>query len=43
MLALRTQQVLACEAGVTDVVDPLAGSYYVESMTNQIEARATAP
>ena len=42
MLALRTQQVLACEAGVTEVVDPLAGSYYVESMTNQIEARATA-
>jgi methylmalonyl-CoA mutase N-terminal domain/subunit len=40
MLALRTQQVLACEAGVTEVVDPLAGSYYVESMTNQIEARA---
>jgi len=41
MLALRTQQVLACEAGVTEVVDPLAGSYYVESLTNQIEARAT--
>ena len=41
-LALRTQQVLACEAGVTEVVDPLAGSYYVESLTNQIEARATA-
>ena len=39
-LALRTQQVLACEAGVTDVVDPLAGSYYVEALTNQIEARA---
>ena len=41
-LALRTQQVLACEAGVTDVVDPLAGSYYVEALTNQIEARAGA-
>jgi methylmalonyl-CoA mutase, N-terminal domain len=41
-LALRTQQVLACEAGVTEVVDPLAGSYYVESLTNQIEARANA-
>jgi methylmalonyl-CoA mutase, N-terminal domain len=41
MLALRTQQVLACEAGVTEVVDPLAGSYYVETLTNQIEARAT--
>jgi methylmalonyl-CoA mutase N-terminal domain/subunit len=40
-LALRTQQVLACEAGVTEVVDPLAGSYYVESLTNQIEARAS--
>jgi methylmalonyl-CoA mutase N-terminal domain/subunit len=39
-LALRTQQVLACEAGVTEVVDPLAGSYYVETLTNQIEARA---
>jgi methylmalonyl-CoA mutase N-terminal domain/subunit len=41
-LALRTQQVLACEAGVTEVVDPLAGSYYVESLTNQIETHATA-
>jgi methylmalonyl-CoA mutase N-terminal domain/subunit len=41
-LALRTQQVLACEAGVTDVVDPLAGSYYVEALTNQIETRAAA-
>jgi methylmalonyl-CoA mutase, N-terminal domain len=41
-LALRTQQVLACEAGVTEVVDPLAGSYYVESLTNQIETRACA-
>jgi len=41
-LALRTQQVLACEAGITDVVDPLAGSYYVEALTNQIETRAGA-
>jgi methylmalonyl-CoA mutase N-terminal domain/subunit len=41
-LALRTQQVLACEAGVTEVVDPLAGSYYVESLTSQIETRAGA-
>jgi methylmalonyl-CoA mutase, N-terminal domain len=41
-LALRTQQVLACEGGVTEVVDPLAGSYYVEALTNQIEARASA-
>ncbi|GCE14055.1 acyl-CoA mutase large subunit family protein [Tengunoibacter tsumagoiensis] len=39
-LALRTQQVLAYETGVADVVDPLAGSYYVESLTNQIEAQA---
>jgi methylmalonyl-CoA mutase N-terminal domain/subunit len=42
MLALRTQQVLAWEAGVTDVVDPLAGSYYVESLTGEIEAGARA-
>jgi methylmalonyl-CoA mutase N-terminal domain/subunit len=41
-LALRTQQVLAHEAGVTDVVDPLAGSYYVEALTSEIEARARA-
>jgi methylmalonyl-CoA mutase N-terminal domain/subunit len=41
-LALRTQQVLAYEAGVAEVVDPLAGSYYVESLTNQIEERARA-
>ena len=39
-LALRTQQVLAHEAGVTHVIDPLAGSYYVESLTDQIEQRA---
>ncbi len=37
--ALRVQQILAYEAGVTDTVDPLAGSYYVESLTNQMEAR----
>jgi methylmalonyl-CoA mutase N-terminal domain/subunit len=41
-LALRTQQVLAHEAGVTDVIDPLAGSYYVEALTGEIEARARA-
>jgi methylmalonyl-CoA mutase N-terminal domain/subunit len=40
MLALRTQQVLAYETGVSDVVDPLAGSYYVESLTDAIEAEA---
>ncbi|MCL1592888.1 MAG: methylmalonyl-CoA mutase family protein [Actinomycetia bacterium] len=41
MLALRTQQVLGYESGVADVVDPLAGSYYVEALTDQIEADAT--
>src|SRR3954464_4688614 len=39
-LALRTQQVLAHESGTTDTVDPLAGSYFVESLTDQIEAEA---
>ena len=39
-LALRTQQILAYENGVADVIDPFAGSYYVESLTNQIEERA---
>jgi methylmalonyl-CoA mutase N-terminal domain/subunit len=39
-LALRTQQILAYETGVADVVDPLAGSYYVESLTSAIEERA---
>jgi methylmalonyl-CoA mutase, N-terminal domain len=39
-LALRTQQVLAYESGVADVVDPLAGSYYVEYLTNEIESQA---
>jgi methylmalonyl-CoA mutase N-terminal domain/subunit len=39
-LALRTQQVLAYESGVADVADPLAGSYYVESMTDEVERRA---
>jgi methylmalonyl-CoA mutase N-terminal domain/subunit len=41
-IALRTQQVLAYETGVTKSIDPLAGSYYVESMTNRIEAAITA-
>ena len=41
-LALRTQQILAYEAGVTDTVDPLAGSYYVESLTDDIERGARA-
>ena len=39
-LALRTQQIIGYEVGVTDVVDPLAGSYYVESLTNQLIERA---
>jgi methylmalonyl-CoA mutase N-terminal domain/subunit len=41
-LALRTQQVLACETGVTDTVDPLAGSYFVEHLTDEIEKQALA-
>jgi methylmalonyl-CoA mutase N-terminal domain/subunit len=39
-LALRTQQVLAHETGVTNTVDPLGGSYAIESLTNQLEAEA---
>jgi methylmalonyl-CoA mutase N-terminal domain/subunit len=39
-LALRTQQVIAYESGATDTVDPFAGSYYVESLTAEIEKRA---
>jgi len=38
--ALRTQQILAYETGVADTIDPLAGSYYVESLTNELERRA---
>ena len=41
-LALRTQQILAHEAGVTETPDPLAGSWFVESLTNELEAAATA-
>ena len=41
-IALRTQQILAHESGVAQTVDPLAGSFYVESLTNQIERRAEA-
>lgn len=41
-IALRTQQILAYESGVTETVDPLAGSYYVESLTNEIEEKAMA-
>ena len=39
-IALRTQQIVAHESGVTNTIDPLAGSYYVESMTDQIEKEA---
>lgn len=42
ILALRTQQILAHESGVANTIDPLAGSYYVESLTNEIESRAAA-
>ena len=41
-LALRTQQIIACETGVTDVIDPFGGSYYLEALTNQLEADALA-
>ncbi len=39
-IALRTQQIVAFESGATDTVDPLAGSYYVEALTNEIEQKA---
>lgn len=39
-IALRTQQILAYETGVANTVDPLAGSYFVESLTNRMEAEA---
>jgi methylmalonyl-CoA mutase N-terminal domain/subunit len=42
LLALRTQQVIAHETGVCDTVDPLAGSYYVEALTDEIEKKARA-
>ncbi|MBI3977083.1 MAG: methylmalonyl-CoA mutase family protein [Chloroflexi bacterium] len=41
-ISLRTQQVLGHESGVTETVDPLAGSYYVESLTDELERRAGA-
>lgn len=40
MVALRTQQIVAYESGLADVIDPLAGSYYVEALTNKIEKEA---
>jgi methylmalonyl-CoA mutase N-terminal domain/subunit len=39
-IALRTQQIIAHETGVTDTADPLGGSYFVEALTNEIEQRA---
>jgi methylmalonyl-CoA mutase N-terminal domain/subunit len=41
-IALRTQQIIAHESGVADTVDPLAGSYYIEKLTDEIERRAQA-
>ena len=41
-IALRTQQILGYESGVADTADPLAGSYYVESLTNALEEKALA-
>ena len=40
-IALRTQQIVAYESGVPQTVDPLAGSYYIEALTNEIETRAS--
>lgn len=40
-IALRTQQIVGFESGVTDTVDPLAGSYYIEALTQEIENKAT--
>jgi len=40
-IALRTQQILAHESGATDTVDPFAGAYFVEALTDEIEARAS--
>jgi methylmalonyl-CoA mutase N-terminal domain/subunit len=39
-IALRTQQVIAYESGVADTIDPMAGSYFVEALTDQLEAKA---
>ncbi len=41
-IALRTQQVIAYESGVADVIDPLAGSYYIESLTDRVEEETLA-
>lgn len=42
MTALRTQQIIAHESGITDTIDPLAGSYYIEQLTDRIEQDALA-
>src|SRR5207244_3801820 len=39
-IALRTQQIIAFESGTAETVDPLAGSYFVESLTDEVEAKA---
>ena len=39
LLAIRTEQIAALETGVTNTIDPLGGSYYVEALTNQMEAK----
>lgn len=41
-IALRTQQIIAHESGASETIDPLAGSYYIESLTNEIETHANA-
>ncbi len=41
-VALRTQQIVGYESGITDTADPLAGSYFVESLTDEVESRALA-
>jgi len=41
-IAIRTHQILACESGIAATVDPLGGSYFVESLTNEIERRVLA-
>jgi methylmalonyl-CoA mutase N-terminal domain/subunit len=41
-IALRTQQIIACESGVPNTVDPVAGAYFIEELTNRIEAEARA-
>src|SRR5215510_2772986 len=41
-IALRTQQIIACESGTANTVDPCAGSYYIESLTDELETRANS-